>query len=627
MEQDHAFYLARAKVECEIQQMLANISEENFDETVVYFKSLNFYYSYFLIGEIFRFVSLRPKNNVAYARLIKIIEENNPNTVKIFNKTISKMLMHPFVRLLFDLGCFTFSEMNIDEKYEHFADVIPNYYSFLPDEYKANDDLNQFKVTKEWVYEGYHRNTIEHSIKYDDIDAFQNFTLSDGFDFHAIARKGRFEYFNGALVSPSEIMSTFSHLFNYVELAAYYGSLRCFKFLLLNNCELTNCAFMNAFASGNIELVRLFLQQSFEISEQCGNIACIFFRNEIETWIHELYQFTIIEPSNIRTVINIADRTILSNLLIPLINLEYYDIARLFVSRGCEVNLIQGLDTPLIAAAKTGNIQIVKYLIQHGASACIAASGLPRFPVLLSGSYAVFSFLKEKWFNIGDIPLLTYILEYGDKKTIAEILKMMPRCESHDLIHAAKIGNLDAFKYIYDNHSRFESDFQPTTTTKALISCGGIQITRPRQTKNTTPLQIQNSRKESITIRQTSKINDLLKISLTFALKNGSMKMVDFILSKYGQSLPIDIISIPKGRIQLVEKIFLKYKVPFEPTSCADRYVIEFLRKKGKLTPQIRTSANSFDNLFGLYSHKMFVPESIAGQKYEMTDMLLKFFS
>ena len=631
METDHSFYLARVKVENDIQQNLAILDEVNYDENIDFFKSLDFYFSYFIIREIFHFVSLRPKNNVIYAKLVKMLEDNNSNTIKIFNKTISKMLNHPFVRILYDLGCFTLEEMEIDEQYEHFADVIPDYYSFIPPELQDSEALKCFYVTKEWVYEGYNRLSLEYFLKYDDIDSFQQNTIQEGFNFMADAYQGRFINLFSTIESKSRsIMNTFQNKdYNYLELSSFYGSIKCFKFLLMNGCDISQHAFNCAFVSGEVEIVRLCIQKAFEVTNYQAQIASIYFRNELENWMHESYDILTIEPTNIRRIINIADLKQLSKMLGDLIDYEYFDVARLFISRGCTTNILPHIETPLSIASRKGNIQVVKYLIQHGAKPSLVSVDYPVYPVLQAGSFQVFTYLRDKWFDFKKTwpqnkSMLIRLILYGDNKTISEAIKMKLSCEEKDLISAVKKNNIEAFKYIYENYASFSDS--SSSSVKTIVSSPGIQITKPNQQKKSL-LQVQKANKESISIQNTSKINDIMKVSLILALKKGYLELVDYILSIYNRDLPIIIGNIPKHKIEEAEALFNKHKFHFEiSSSCSDRYLHEYFRKKGMKYSISAVYTDSFDDLFSLYTQNYFSVQLIRGKRYEMTDSIRSLF-
>ena len=69
-----------------------------------------------------------------------------------------------------------------------------------------------------------------------------------------------------------------------IQLAMHYGSINCFKYLLLNGLDL-GCSAHYAIAGGNLEIIHILEQKSFDFDDLCLKTAIRFHRNDIADWI------------------------------------------------------------------------------------------------------------------------------------------------------------------------------------------------------------------------------------------------------------------------------------------------------------------------------------------------------
>ena len=72
-----------------------------------------------------------------------------------------------------------------------------------------------------------------------------------------------------------------------VEIAAFLGAIKCFKYLLLNNC-LQGDASYYALAGGNLEIIRLCSQESISFEDHL-DAALSFYHYDIMVWIFSQY--------------------------------------------------------------------------------------------------------------------------------------------------------------------------------------------------------------------------------------------------------------------------------------------------------------------------------------------------
>ena len=155
---------------------------------------------------------------------------------------------------------------------------LSEFVSFLShlDEYKSND----YSLLKTSIRNNCIPSSFLLYLKNDDLNEFQLFTASStDFDFNEILQPNIFE--------PNVILQNYPPLISYT---AYYGSIKCFKFLLLNNVKLdivdNNQLYPEHFAiaGGNVEIVHLIEQRRFSIS-LCAHVACQYYKYDIFQWL------------------------------------------------------------------------------------------------------------------------------------------------------------------------------------------------------------------------------------------------------------------------------------------------------------------------------------------------------
>lgn len=140
---------------------------------------------------------------------------------------------------------------------------------------------NNWKQFKERVKYGHFMNTIAYCLKYDDIDRFGQITSQNNFNFNFFIKPSIYE--------PSPILRDGAPL---IHFAAYFGSIQCFKFLLLHqaNLKLKNSnktLVQYAIAGGNCEIIRICQQNLLEFDNTLY-IAAFFHQKPVFDWIHSI---------------------------------------------------------------------------------------------------------------------------------------------------------------------------------------------------------------------------------------------------------------------------------------------------------------------------------------------------
>lgn len=291
------------------------------------------------VRNIIQACEVRPHLISTYAELIGILYQNKTpqNALKSLKPYLIKALLtpKPFIeQFLANVGDFiflrnichtinitseeivanirSFCEHHDDLKYYHcllfciFAPELqeadPKFYKSLQElfseEYAApscklvlkyfyenisNLQENNWALQKECIDHGGYKSSIAVALKTDNLDLFQELALNSNSDFNGRIRSSVFE--------PCQFMQEKP---TYIQYAGFHGSLKCFKFLLLNGADLDltdNLSFTLGhfvIAGGNIEITRLAAQKSCSF-EGCLHIATRFFRQELFEWLHTNY--------------------------------------------------------------------------------------------------------------------------------------------------------------------------------------------------------------------------------------------------------------------------------------------------------------------------------------------------
>lgn len=97
---------------------------------------------------------------------------------------------------------------------------------------------------------------ITRSLRNDDIDSFQMIVSKLNCDIHKCVVP--FNMYENYIINGET---------NYINYTAAYGSIKCFKYLLLNDCEIDETTFSHAVFGGNIEIIKIVDQ----IEKSCKN--------------------------------------------------------------------------------------------------------------------------------------------------------------------------------------------------------------------------------------------------------------------------------------------------------------------------------------------------------------------
>ena len=139
----------------------------------------------------------------------------------------------------------------------------------------------------------------------------------------------------------------YSSKISLIDICCFFGSLKCFKYLLLNKCEITTKTLQCSFAGGNEEIIN-FLKEKGHSFEKCLKISVKYHRYELTRWLIENYKCKPVS--------------------LPLC-IKYYNIDAFlyFLEHEHSIDETDKYEwTSLHSAFMIGHLPIVQYLIEKG---------------------------------------------------------------------------------------------------------------------------------------------------------------------------------------------------------------------------------------------------------------------
>ena len=361
-----------------LEKIIFDLNEDNINESVeltIGFYDDEFPYSFNLV--ICRlvyscFVSKR-QNEELYFTYLKMLgtkeeeEIKNPNIHKIID-IFSRLLISTetqesnyLLEKLIEQGLI--ESMSVKNK-------RTLYFLHYQSEVKCNKDLpfsNQFfenveelqkenwKLHKKYVSEGVNPSNIAKVIRNDEVERLQEMSSQANFDFNQIIPPSLYErcsFVNNENVS-------------LIDYSAFFGSIKCFQFLLLNGSKLEN-TFQYAVAGGNHEIIHL-CEQNHLSFEGIYEVLIEFHRNEIFRYF---YEDKIIEKKDLT---QLGEQCIhFSNYeLLEYLEQEGMKIDKSAVTRSMSVgnffllkHFHQDKNAPKNVLFELGNPELVKYFLK-----------------------------------------------------------------------------------------------------------------------------------------------------------------------------------------------------------------------------------------------------------------------
>ena len=302
---------------CKLEQVILNLNNENinlsFHQTMQFFDS-NFPFSFknticMLIYSVFSFRSENVKAYLAYLKKIQMKEKEEcidaPKIIDIFceyllqdqpqrfyyllESMIEDNLIDSSITLQIPSIYFGHYKTKKEIKNIHIQHLITETfnrgYEVVGDEFHEEKRVffqnieelsnNDWELHKQLLREGNNPSSIAKAIRNDNVEILQEIASQSNFDFNQIILPSVYErvpFVNQKYVS-------------LIDYAAFFGSIKCFKFLLLNGSDLTR-AIKFAIAGGNMEIIKLCEQNSTPTQDLC-EMAIVSFQNDIFHYFYD----------------------------------------------------------------------------------------------------------------------------------------------------------------------------------------------------------------------------------------------------------------------------------------------------------------------------------------------------
>jgi len=268
----------------------------------------------FWVGRIYIFPMLRPFELEKCFRLCVEYCKNSEFREKLLEKCNFCIVL---IHRLYKRGIYSFYEIEPFLRNEdslilsyYFRSEISDFESFIRNKSHCFDFDESFLENLQFIDDlieyGFHQSSLEYCLKYDDVDSFRNFNILN----QTLCKWSPFEW---SLKPESLDLLSFS---------GFFGSINCFKHLLMNGYEIDDKVRSLVVCSGSIDLFHLCNEGMF-FSTECLFEAC-------------------------------------SHCQLSILNFLYENQACLNAKK--EEN-----DTPLHWSAFAGHISVIEFLINHGA--------------------------------------------------------------------------------------------------------------------------------------------------------------------------------------------------------------------------------------------------------------------
>lgn len=269
----------------DLQKRIMNLNPTNIDDFVAMITKSNYIQEKSklirLLNSIQVGISVRP---LLYELYFNVIEKLATEIKHFFSEheLISIFPKRPLVLKLFEkglIGINTIYELCKKQKY-NFKYFAPEIKEFNNELFESNVDeetkksLN-FEEMKKCRTKGQNSFLIAQFIRDDDCDNFQEYLSKTNTNVDSFLPLSEYEQ--------CRLLSQKMKLIDY---AAFFGSIKIFKFLVMNKCNLTNKTSQFAIAGGNYDIIHFIEDQKCSFNS-CIEISIQFHHNEIFEYLIE----------------------------------------------------------------------------------------------------------------------------------------------------------------------------------------------------------------------------------------------------------------------------------------------------------------------------------------------------
>jgi len=370
-----------------LNRILSDLERGNQDLLVSFIKETYDELGNELINKIIFFIGIRPLKIEDYC--ISIAKINNfafkNSVIEFGNRKCPKLLFE-----LFKIGWISMDE--IEREILKYPTILCQMYFYDIHKIFSQENYDYWGVSefyeekyvcapddhKDYKSFGFPRNSVQYAIKYDEIDEFKNHCTVTGFDMDQELESNPFEW--------SEI----NRFLSLLAFSAHFGSIKCFKFLIMSGVEPIENDLDSVVFSGNLDIFHVYISEDEEELTRALPFSVNYFHFELFEWIYsripiknidisELYQSRNYEIINklIEDGVDInkngpklmndssGEKTILHH---ACLNCDF-QMCSMLIAKGVFIDPQDSFSsTPLLCACEMGSVPIVDLLIQNGAN-------------------------------------------------------------------------------------------------------------------------------------------------------------------------------------------------------------------------------------------------------------------
>ncbi|OHS96920.1 hypothetical protein TRFO_02040 [Tritrichomonas foetus] len=245
---------------------------------------------------------------------------------------------------------------------------------------KVDVEMNDWAIHKENCDKGVNPDPILLAIKNDNIGLLQELiSFTDNYDLNKTVEKCLYD-------RCSYIFGDTNAGCSLIEYSAFYGSIYCFKYLLLNYAKVTPKLAFYAIAGGNVEIIHLCEQKECNFTSTL-KIAIQFHHHEIFKWLvetklqnchEEILIFYCFKFSNFITLRYLISKGVnMESLLVNASKFDNYSFAKITKNieypngQNCIFNKTINGKSPIHFASINGNTDILKFIRKLDKNNCI----------------------------------------------------------------------------------------------------------------------------------------------------------------------------------------------------------------------------------------------------------------